>query len=116
MMAKRGGNMASGAAHTASEGDSPMIRNTVLGLAAAATVAIAMATTASSASAGTKVHIHLGAPAFGYGYAYHAPYGYGYGAPVVSYHSCPRVFVGYKSVHTKWGWKNKPVYKPRCGY
>jgi hypothetical protein len=24
------------------------------------------------------------------------------------------VFVGYKTVHTQWGWKNKPVYKHVC--
>jgi hypothetical protein len=108
--------MAPAAADRVPEGDSQMIRNTALGLAAAATVAIAMATTASSASAGAKVHFHFGAPAYGYGYGYQAPYGYGYPAPVVNYHSCPKVFVGYKSVHTNWGWKNKPVYKRHCGY
>ena len=116
MMAKRGGKMAPNAAHTGPGGDSPMFRKTALALAAAATVAIAMATTASTASAGAKVHFHFGAPAYGYGYGYRAPYGYGYRPPVVSYRSCPRVFVGYRSVHTRWGWKSKPVYKRRCRY
>jgi hypothetical protein len=101
------------AANQAPGGDSPMFRKTALGFAAAATVAIAMATTASTASAGAKVQFHFGVPAYGYGYGYHAPYGYGYGAPVVNYH-CPKVFVGYKSVSTKWGWKKKPMYKRHC--
>jgi hypothetical protein len=61
------------------------------------------------------VHFHFGAPAYGYGYGYGypAPYGYGYPAPIVNY-NCPKVFVGYKTVHTQWGWKNKPVYKHVC--
>jgi hypothetical protein len=89
-----------------------MFRKTVLGFAAAATVAIAMATTASTASAGAKVHFHFGAPAYGFGYGYHAPYGYG--APIVNYHTCKRVFVGYRNVKTKWGWKKRPTYQRRC--
>ena len=94
-----------------------MIRKTVLGFAAAAVIAIGMAATAATASAGAKVHFHFGAPAYGLGYP--APYGYGYpapyvyGAPIVNYH-CPKVFVGYKKVHTKWGWKTQPMYKHQC--
>jgi poly(3-hydroxybutyrate) depolymerase len=92
----------------------PMIRNTVLGLAAAATMAVAMATSASTASAGAKIQFSFGVPAYGYGYGYHAPYGYR--APLVGYHHCPKVFVGYRKVHTHYGWKTKPVYRRHCGY
>lgn len=74
-----------------------MIRKTLLGLAAAAAITGA---TASTASAG--VHINLGfGPAWG---GYHAPY----------YGHCKRVFWGYQKVWTKWGWKNKAVYRTRC--
>jgi hypothetical protein len=110
MMAK---GMVPHAANKLLEETSPMFRKTALGLAAAATVAIAMATTASTASAGAKVHFSFGVPAYGYGYGYHAPYRYGYRAPVVGYH-CPRVFVGYRSVSTKWGWKKEPMYRRHC--
>ena len=92
-----------------------MIRKTVLGFAAAASFAIAMAATASTASAGANVSFHFGGPVFGYGY--HAPYGYyGYGAPIVSFHSCPKVFVGYEKVMTHYGWEKRPIYRRHCGY
>jgi len=88
-----------------------MIRKTALGIAAAATVAIAMATSASTASAGANIQLHFGPPIYGY----HPPYGHGYGAPIVNYH-CPKVFVGYKKVHTPWGWEKRPMYRRHCGY
>ncbi|MGE0213933.1 MAG: hypothetical protein AB7S41_19765 [Parvibaculaceae bacterium] len=71
-----------------------MIRNTVLGLAAAA----ALALTASAASAHS----------YGYGGYYNKGYGH--------YYSCKRVFVGYRSVWTYYGYVQKPIYKKVCGY
>jgi len=71
-----------------------MIRNTILGLAAAA----ALAMTASAASAG------------GYGY------GYGHGYGYKSYGHCQKIFVGYRTVWTYYGYVQKPVYKRVCGY
>lgn len=73
-----------------------MIRNTVLGLAAAA----ALALTASSASA------------YGYGYGYGGHHAKTYG----HYYGCKRVFVGYRSVWTYYGYVQKPIYKKICGY
>jgi hypothetical protein len=96
-----------------SGGDSPMIRKTALAMVAAASLAMAMTATASTATAGAKVQFHFGAPAYGYGY--HVPYGHGYHVPVVNPYACPRVFVGYRQVHTRWGWKTKPVYRRHCG-
>lgn len=72
-----------------------MIRNTLLGLAAAATLAL----TAQAASAG--------------GYGYYGGYGHSYGYS--SYH-CSRVFVGYRTVWTYYGYVQKPIYKKVCGY
>ncbi len=69
-----------------------MIRNTILGLAAAA----ALAMTASAASAG------------GYGY------GYGYGHGYHSHGYCQKVFVGYRTIWTYYGYVQKPVYKRIC--
>jgi hypothetical protein len=68
-----------------------MIRNTILGLAAAA----ALAMTATGASA--------------YG-------GYGYGYGYKSYGHCQKVFVGYRTVWTYYGYVQKPIYKRVCGY
>ncbi|MGE4244574.1 MAG: hypothetical protein AB7E66_01145 [Parvibaculaceae bacterium] len=71
-----------------------MIRNTVLALAAAATLAL----TAQAASAHS------------YGY------GHGYGYKSYGYSSCTRVFVGYRTVWTYYGYVQKPIYKKVCGY
>jgi hypothetical protein len=68
-----------------------MIRNTLLGLAAAA----ALALTASAASA--------------HGYGYHGYNSY-------SSYSCEKVFVGYRSIWTYYGWVQKPIYRKVCGY
>jgi hypothetical protein len=72
-----------------------MIRNTILGLAAAATMAL----TASAASAG------------GYGYGH----GYNHYNSYSSYH-CQKIFVGYRTVWTYYGYVQKPIYKKVCGY
>jgi len=74
-----------------------MIRNTLLGLAAAG----ALALTATSASA-------YGGYGYGYGGYYGKTYGHNYG--------CKRIFVGYRSVWTYYGYVQKPVYKKVCGY
>jgi hypothetical protein len=68
-----------------------MIRNTILGLAAVA----ALAMTASAASA--------------HGYGYYKPY-------YKSYNYCPKVFVGYKTVWTYYGYVQKPIYRRVCSY
>ncbi|MGE0213575.1 MAG: hypothetical protein AB7S41_17945 [Parvibaculaceae bacterium] len=75
-----------------------MIRNTVLGLAAAATLAL----TASAASAG----------GYGYGHGYNHYNSYN----SYSSYSCQRIFVGYRSVWTYYGYVQKPIYKKVCGY
>jgi hypothetical protein len=72
-----------------------MIRNTLLALAAAATLAM----TAQAASAG--------------GYGYYGGYGY---KSYHSYHGCKRIFVGYRTVWTYYGYVQKPIYKKVCGY
>ena len=69
-----------------------MIRNTVLGLAAAA----ALAMTASAASA----------------HSYGGYYNKGYG----HYYNCKRIFLGYRSVWTYYGYVQKPIYKKVCGF
>ena len=71
-----------------------MIRNTLLGLAAAA----ALALTASAASA--------------HGYGYHGYNSYN----SYSSYSCDKVFVGYRSIWTYYGWVQKPIYRKVCGY
>ena len=74
-----------------------MIRNTILGLAAAA----ALALTASAASA--------------HGYGYNGYNSYNSYNSYSSY-SCQRIFVGYRSVWTYYGYVQKPIYKKVCGY
>ena len=69
-----------------------MIRNTILALAATA----ALALTAQAASAHS--------------------YGYGYGYKSYGYSSCKRIFVGYRTVWTYYGYVQKPIYKKVCGY
>ena len=70
-----------------------MIRNTILALSAVA----ALAMTASAASAG-------------YGHGYNNHYSY------QSYSHCQKIFVGYKTIWTYYGYVQKPVYKKVCGY